>query len=95
MCAACFDKGINAIDTSKPCVFQVLCDALKTSHVTEVDFSACGLESPAIEILSGYVRDATAALTEVDVRGNKGLDKAAVDALRAAAPETCKILADY
>jgi hypothetical protein len=45
--------------------------------------------------LTDWVREATAALTEVDVRSNMGLDKAAVAALRAAAPETCKILADY
>ena len=45
--------------------------------------------------LAEYVREAEAALTKVDVRGNKRLDKAAVDALRAVAPETCEILADY
>ena len=31
-------------------------------------------------------------LTKVDVRKNKGLDKAAVVALRATAPQTCEIL---
>ena len=51
----------DEFDTSKPCVFQLLCDALKTSKVTEVDFSSCGLGPPAIEILSDWVRDATAA----------------------------------
>ena len=88
-------KFLVEMDTSKPCVFQTFCDALKTSQVTEVDFSACGLTSPAVEILSDWVRDATAGLTEVDVHSNRGLDEAAVAALRAAAPETCKILADY
>ena len=38
---------------------------------------------------------AVAALTKVDVRRNMGLDKASVDALRAAAPETCEIRADH
>ena len=145
-----------------------LTDSLKTSQVTEVDFSSCGIAGVALGHLSDWVRDATAAvealaiganpigteggnilieaiqssnlktidigkplplqgkyesdtadladsgmgpgqvvilawwlttdaaaaLTEVDVRGNKGLDKAAVNALRAVAPETCKILAD-
>eukprot|EP01046_Picozoa_sp_COSAG06_P000668 COSAG06_NODE_19_length_34432_cov_10.651832_15_plen_1584_part_00 len=149
-------------------VFKQLTDSLKTSQVTDVDFSSCGIGAVALGHLSDWVRDATAAvvdlnisinpigvdgakalgdvisgsslkcliigpkgtrlpvndgevtelnfegqkfspvevtlvaaatstlaaLTEVDVRGNKGLDKAAVDALRAAAPETCKILAD-
>ena len=43
--------------------------------------------------MSDWVRDATAALTEVDVRRNM-LDEAVLEQLRAAAPETCKILAD-
>jgi hypothetical protein len=60
----------DEFDTSKPCVFQVLCDALKTSHVTEVDFSACGLESPAIEILSGYVCATAASVEVIKLDGN-------------------------
>ena len=145
--------------------FGDLCKALKTSRVTSLNLSECGLSSVELAELAEYVRDATAAveavilksnmitgsrerysgweydldlsglialcealpglkkpisldlsdcglsvkgvteiakatsagaaLTEVDVRGNKGLDKAAVDALRAAAPETCEILADH
>jgi glutamate synthase domain-containing protein 1 len=76
-------------------VFKQLTDSLKTSQVTDVDFSSCGIGSVALGHLSDWVRDATAALTKVDVRGNKELDEEAVDALRAAAPETCEILADY
>eukprot|EP01043_Picozoa_sp_COSAG02_P012540 COSAG02_NODE_484_length_21389_cov_9.202583_9_plen_1163_part_00 len=144
-------------------VFKELTDELKTSQVTEADFSACGLGPVALMgPLSEWVREATAVLnsvtldstgvpkmttgrvstieasgprtytlsvgeekidlsqknlgyadvallatwlqrpevsatlTKVDVRENKeGLDKAAVDELRAAAPEACKILADY
>jgi hypothetical protein len=52
---------VQKIDTSKPCVFQMLCNALKASQVTEVDFSSCGLGSCAMEILSDYVRDAVMA----------------------------------
>ena len=48
-----------------------------------------------MEILSGYVRDATAALSEIDVRQNPGIDNASLAALQAAAEETgCTILAD-
>jgi hypothetical protein len=36
-----------------------------------------------------------AALTEVDVHENEGLSREDVAKLRAAAPETCKVLADY
>eukprot|EP01047_Picozoa_sp_COSAG01_P066733 COSAG01_NODE_9272_length_2496_cov_4.721736_1_plen_757_part_01 len=63
-------KYLVKMDTSRPCVFQIFCDALKTSQVTEVDFSHCGLGSPAMKILSDYVRDASAALTEVNTSGN-------------------------
>ena len=58
-------KFLVHIDTTKPCVFQLLCDALKTSKVIEVDFSACGLGSLAMKILSDYVRDATAVVARL------------------------------
>ena len=74
-------------------VFKQLIDSLKTSQVTEVDFSSCGIGAVALGHLSDWVRDATAGLTEVDVRRNM-LDEAVLEQLRAAAPETCKILAD-
>ena len=86
---------VEKVEDANKLVFKQLTDSLKTSQVTEVDLSSCGIGVVALGHLSDWVRDATAALTEVDVRGNKGLDKAAVDALRAAAPEACKILADY
>eukprot|EP01046_Picozoa_sp_COSAG06_P011380 COSAG06_NODE_648_length_13415_cov_83.005783_5_plen_1504_part_00 len=63
-------KFLVEVDTTEPCAFQVLCDALKASQVTEVDFSACGLTSPAMEILSGYVRDATAAISSLVISKN-------------------------
>ena len=87
-------KFMVQIDTAKPCVLQSLCDTLKTSKVTEVNFSSCGLGSLALTFVSEYVRDATAALTVLDVRWNKALDEAALAELRAAAPKTCKILTD-
>jgi hypothetical protein len=62
-------------------------------EVTELNFEGQKF-SPVEVTLVAAATSTLAALTEVDVRGNKGLDKAAVDALRAAAPETCKILAD-
>ena len=81
------DKDLTGVTT--------LFDALKTSSVTDLDLRGCRLGRDSMAKLAEYLREATAALTKVDVRGNKGLDKAAVDALRAAAPETCEILADY
>eukprot|EP01046_Picozoa_sp_COSAG06_P023229 COSAG06_NODE_1834_length_8257_cov_188.231920_3_plen_1195_part_00 len=57
------------VEMDKPCVFQTFCDALKMSQVTEIDFSSCGLGSPAMEILSDYVRDATAAVEIIDLSG--------------------------
>jgi len=75
-------------------VFKQLTESLKTSQVTEVDFSSCGIGVVALGHLSDWVRDATAALTVLDVRWNKALDEAALAELRAAAPRTCKILTD-
>ena len=71
-----------------------LCEALPgLQKPISLDLSNCGLSVKGVTEIA-KATSAGAALTEVDVRGNKGLDKAAVDALRAAAPETCKILAD-
>jgi hypothetical protein len=62
----------------------------------KIDLSSAGLTADDITSLATFLATpAGAALTEVDVRSNKGLDEVAVAALRAAAPETCKILADY
>ena len=73
--------------------FIALCAVL--GKVRTVRLADCGLGASSVAELSKVFSDATAALTEVDVRSNWGLDEAAVAALRAAAPETCKILADY
>eukprot|EP01044_Picomonas_judraskeda_P004036 COSAG03_NODE_346_length_8784_cov_37.126540_6_plen_1508_part_00 len=54
----------------RSCVFHVLCDALKTSQVTEIDFSSCGLEPVAMQILSDYVREATGAIASLDFSQN-------------------------
>jgi hypothetical protein len=67
-------KYLIELDTLTPCVFQMLCDALKTSQVTEVDFSHCGLGSPAMKILSDYVRDARAVLASLTLSGNRITD---------------------
>ena len=73
-----------------------LLDALKDVSLTSLDISStgCGIStaSKLAELLSGATKF-SAALTEVDVRRNM-LDEAVLEQLRAAAPETCKILAD-
>eukprot|EP01043_Picozoa_sp_COSAG02_P012152 COSAG02_NODE_463_length_21833_cov_11.529539_20_plen_1382_part_00 len=78
-----------------PDKFAADCDsflaALKDSKVTTLSLQNTGIGPLTLRKLATSL---PAALTEVDVHENKGLDKAAVDALRAAAPETCKILAD-
>ena len=43
-------------------VFKQLTDSLKTSKVTEVDFSSCGIGPVALGHVSEWVRDATAAI---------------------------------
>jgi hypothetical protein len=74
--------------------FTTFCEALPAAQTLRfLDLSECGLSVKAVNEIAKAV-SAGAALTVVDVRGNMGLDIAAVDALRAAAPETCKILAD-
>jgi hypothetical protein len=65
------ERSLAKVDASKPCTFQTLCDTLKTSRVNEVDFSSCGLGSPAMEILSDYVREATAVVTSINCLANK------------------------
>eukprot|EP01046_Picozoa_sp_COSAG06_P036160 COSAG06_NODE_3960_length_4717_cov_11.330446_4_plen_884_part_00 len=82
-----FDTDLAGVTT--------LFDALKTSSVTELDLRKCRLGPRSTDKLSEYLREATAALTELDVRWNKrALDEAALAELRAAAPRTCKILTD-
>ena len=73
--------------------FIALCAHI--GRVRTVCLADCGLGASSAAELSKVLSDATAVLTKVDVRGNKELDEEAVDALRAAAPETCEILADY
>ena len=67
-----------------PCAFQVLCEALTTSQVTEINFSGCGLGSSAMEILSDYVRGAIAAIEKVNVSGCTVTPEAAAQLLTAA-----------
>ena len=70
-------------------------EAISGSKVKQISMAQCEFTSATLTTFVQSVRWDTAELTEVDVRSNKGLDEAAVAALRAAAPETCKILADY
>eukprot|EP01044_Picomonas_judraskeda_P011553 COSAG03_NODE_1584_length_3837_cov_19.773408_4_plen_850_part_01 len=51
-------------------VFKQLTDSLKTSKVTEVDFSSCGIGPVALGHLSDLVRDATGAVNSMTVDGN-------------------------
>ena len=73
-----------------------LLEVLKDVSLTSLDISKTGCAvsttGKLAELLSGATKF-SAALTEVDVRRNM-LDEAVLEQLRAAAPETCKILAD-
>ena len=68
-----------------------------TAGEDEIQLCEKNLGSADVAVIAAWLKrpEVSAALTKVDVRGNKELNKAAVDALRAAAPETCEILADY
>ena len=76
---------------SGPCIYTL------TVGEKTIDLSAKNLGAADVNLVAVWMKrpEVSAALTKVDVRGNNRLDKAAVDALRAAAPETCKILVDY
>jgi hypothetical protein len=71
--------------------FIALCTVL--GKVRTVRLAGCGLGARSTAELSKIFSDATAALTELDVRRNH-FDEAALATLRAAAPQTCVILAD-
>ena len=51
-------------------VFRHLTDSLKTSQVTEVDFSSCGIGPVALGHLSDWVREATAVIASLDCSQN-------------------------
>jgi hypothetical protein len=51
-------------------VFEQLTDELKTSQVTEVDFSSCGIGPVALGHLSEWVREATAVVTSINCLNN-------------------------
>ena len=72
--------------------FIALCAVL--GKVRTVRLADCALGASSVVELSKIFSDATAALTELDVRRNVALDGAALAKLRAAAAETCKILPD-
>jgi hypothetical protein len=62
-------------------------------EVTELSYQG-QLIGPADVILIAAATSTLAALTQIDLRGHPGLDRAALELLRAAAPTTCNILAD-
>ena len=72
-------------------VFKELTDSLKTSQVTEADFSSCGIGPVALGHLSDWVREAAAAVTKIDVRGANA-DSTALEALRSVAPDGCDVV---
>jgi hypothetical protein len=67
-----------------------------TTAKDKIKLSQKNLGSADVALLTAWVwrPEVSAALTELDVRGNKALDEAALVELRAAAPETCKTLTD-
>ena len=72
---------------------QALGEALTEGKVKEISLADTKFTSATLTAFVQSVRWETAALTEVDVRRNM-LYEAVLEQLRAAAPETCKILAD-
>ena len=72
--------------------FAALCSSLSSSQIVSISLRKCYLGPQALALLTDAIK-VMAALTEVDVRRNM-LDEAVLEQLRAAAPETCKILAD-
>eukprot|EP01044_Picomonas_judraskeda_P007909 COSAG03_NODE_875_length_5530_cov_16.331615_1_plen_235_part_10 len=52
-------------------VFKQLTDSLKTSKVTEVDFSSCGIGPVALGHLSEWVRDAIGAIARLVLNDNR------------------------
>ena len=62
-------------------VFKELTDSLKTSQVTEADFSSCGLGPVSLGHLSDWVREATAAIEKVNVSGCTATPEAAAQLL--------------
>ena len=69
---------------------------LKDNYDSDIlDAAGKGIEAGGATVIAWWLTtDVAAALTEFDVRRNEALDEAALAELRAAAPETCKILAD-
>eukprot|EP01043_Picozoa_sp_COSAG02_P016994 COSAG02_NODE_760_length_17479_cov_23.555178_16_plen_1224_part_00 len=65
-------------------VFEQLTDGLKSSQVTEVDFSSCGIGPVGLGHLSDWVREATAAIEKVNVSGCTVTPEVAAQLLTAA-----------
>ena len=73
--------------------FKLLCEAMASSKIEVVSMQSCYLGPQALTLLTEAI-SSMAALTELDLRKNKALDKVALVELRDATPKTCKILTD-
>jgi hypothetical protein len=73
---------------------QALGEALSEAKVEQISLADTKFSSATLTEFVQSVRWATAGLTELDVRWNEALDKAALAELRAAVPQTCKIFTD-
>ena len=73
--------------------FTALCSSLSSSQIASISLRKCYLGPQALALLTDAIKVMT-TLTELDVRWNEALDEVALAELRAAAPETCKILTD-
>ena len=70
--------------------FNMLCESLKTSPLTEVDLSDCRLDASATTTLAKAIELMT-TLAWVDIRG-ADVEEAVLETLRAVAPEGCEVV---
>ena len=70
--------------------FNMLCESLKTSPLTEVDLSDCRLDASATTTLAKAI-ELMATLAWVDIRG-ADVEEAVLETLRAVAPEGCEVV---
>ena len=71
--------------------FIALCSVL--GKIRTVRLADCGLGARSTTELAKVFRDATAAVTKVDLRGAK-VDSASLDALRSAAAHGCEVVCE-
>jgi hypothetical protein len=73
---------------------KLLGEAISASKINDVTLANCMFTSATLATFVESVRWAEAALTKLDLRENWALDEVALAELRAAAPKTCRIVAD-